>query len=1779
MLKQGNFIMEMNQKTKVCIKKATQFLVIQLLFLQFAIAQNYTYTFYPSIGTYTDCGSGTDDYRSISYSNCQFTTGTTFYSLGHFRVAVTSFNPNTGQLGISVKKCNGYFNNGNTFKIFVGDSPCGDIFECRSFTIYNSTTDRVQFTMTIPWMNYQGVRTLRFFLITSDQVYKQYGGSIDIVCSPSSNNNQCHCASNTTLTAMSGTFSDGSGTSDYGHNSDCKWVIQPSGATSISLNFSSFETEDGYDFVDIYDGSSTSSPLLASYSGQISPASVTSTGGSMLVHFHTDGSVSSTGWTAHYTSSTTSGCYCSANTTLTSPSGTFSDGSGSNSYNDNSDCNWLIMPPSATSISLSFSDFDTEGGWDYVEIHDGTSSSAPLLATYSGHNLNPADVTSSGGAMLVHFHSDGSVVGNGWTAQYTSSTVPSGCTWSDCTSGSCGNATYLTAAQKMAAIQYLCQHNIIDNGTGSSPFRPDDYITRAELAKMAFYGLYDGYPNVPDAPNLISDYISSPYTDLQDPGTYYYRAAKCLMYLQYHDDNGGITPFDRDQAYFNPGGTLSRKLVLKVLLETYDIAPYNGYSTSTPFSDYDASDSFWKYAKEAYTLGITNTSLFRPNDNCTRAEAAVFLYRILTNPNITIPTPVNSANPAISDFFIPNNLSPEALSAIGGIEYGNYKYYSKDCFSYPGWISMDFGFSYNSYITEMPSDYYPLTPLAHRAWNHTYNMYMNVISDPYSGHDYLLFHLSGGNILMYEKNGNSLTKKTEGDYNTVSANGTTIYTLTTPNQVVYTFEKLVGSKPVYYLRSIHNRFGDGIDINYQPSVATGYRRISSVVSGTGNAERTLQFAYYAGSDNISSVTDTKNRMVHFHYSNGNLHQFTDAKNQTTTYNYGTLNMEKDLLKSVQMPNGNTVHNEYAQRKLTSTRTNNNTATTITQSISQSNNEITYNTTVTEPVRANQNLVTHHIINSMGKITRVYDNCNVDMTINYTNNVHKTLPSSVVDNKTGITTSYSYTNSGCVNHRVTSASGLSKVESWAYNSYNDITDYTDANNNTTHYTYTPLGALSEVRDDLNRITSITNNSHGKPTTVHTPAGITYNYTYTNRGLLSQLSVSGTGLSQSFTYDVVGRKTQETNNGNTTQFAYDNNDNLTEITDALNHTTTMIYDANDNLTQITNALGYATVLTYDNNDLCTSQSYRGHSKYFTYNTDGSLRTFVSPNGQTRTFTYNNSGNITSDGYASYSYLDNGLIGSVSKDNKAITYGYDALARVTSVTYDNKTVTYTYDNADNIISIGYPDNRTVTYTYDAANRMTSVKDWNNHSIFYSYRDDNQLNYVQYPNNVRTTFSYDNAGRRTGQVTKRNNGNGTVIAQYTYTLDGNGNHESENIIEPYTTFPSPDSQIFTYHYGNDNRLTQAGSTMFGYDNNGNTTSKSGRTMTYDICDNLTSVSGNYNASFTYDGLGHRRSSTRNGSTTKYVLDILRGDAHVLMETNNAGAAQHYYIYGADGLVSRIGADGSTTHYYIYDHRGSTVAIVNSSTAADITHKYQYGDFGQILQSEELDSNPFRYVGKYGLMYETEDLYFVRARYYDPTIGRFLSEDPIWRSTNSYSYVGNNPIVDIDPSGRISLLEIGRLAIKTMAGGGGHVSKSASDVTIDLIKQLLYRNLDNTSGKQALSKKTEPIKRALCKVLPSAETCKNDPPEETRRQLDQEFAWQKTNDHAEAQWKINHELFNDLRNEFAWQNLDIPSKMVVVGAGVGLMVLGAPIIAPVIVSSLNAIPVIAPPAIYLLAY
>jgi RHS repeat-associated protein len=203
---------------------------------------------------------------------------------------------------------------------------------------------------------------------------------------------------------------------------------------------------------------------------------------------------------------------------------------------------------------------------------------------------------------------------------------------------------------------------------------------------------------------------------------------------------------------------------------------------------------------------------------------------------------------------------------------------------------------------------------------------------------------------------------------------------------------------------------------------------------------------------------------------------------------------------------------------------------------------------------------------------------------------------------------------------------------------------------------------------------------------------------------------------------------------------------------------------------------------------------------------------------------------------------------------------------------------------------------------------------------------------------------------------------------------------------------------YDGTNRLTSWGGKAITYDANGNITNFGSATYTWNARNQLTATS-NGSATFRYDALARRVSTSVSGVTTPYLYD---GQNPAMISTNQmlAGA-------GLDEIYAQINSSGATS--YLRDGLNSTVALTNSSAAT--TGNYSYSPYGDSVGTGT-STTPLQYTGR-----ENDGatgLYYYRARYYSPQLGRFISEDPIGLAggTNYYAYAGGDPISNSDPSG-----------------------------------------------------------------------------------------------------------------------------------------------------------------------
>jgi RHS repeat-associated protein len=208
---------------------------------------------------------------------------------------------------------------------------------------------------------------------------------------------------------------------------------------------------------------------------------------------------------------------------------------------------------------------------------------------------------------------------------------------------------------------------------------------------------------------------------------------------------------------------------------------------------------------------------------------------------------------------------------------------------------------------------------------------------------------------------------------------------------------------------------------------------------------------------------------------------------------------------------------------------------------------------------------------------------------------------------------------------------------------------------------------------------------------------------------------------------------------------------------------------------------------------------------------------------------------------------------------------------------------------------------------------------------------------------------------------------------------------------------------YNSANQQTGFGTQSLTYDLNGNLTSDGTNTYTWNGRNQLVSISGSVNASFQYDAFGRRANKTVSGTSTNYLYD----GPNVVQELSTTTLTANMLTGGLDEIFMRSDAGG--TWSYLRDGLGSTLALADSSST--IQSQYTYNSFGGTTSDGVASDNATQYTGREN---DGTDLYYYRARYYSPSLQRFISEDPIGLGggINLYAYVSNDPGNLTDPEG-----------------------------------------------------------------------------------------------------------------------------------------------------------------------
>ena len=612
-----------------------------------------------------------------------------------------------------------------------------------------------------------------------------------------------------------------------------------------------------------------------------------------------------------------------------------------------------------------------------------------------------------------------------------------------------------------------------------------------------------------------------------------------------------------------------------------------------------------------------------------------------------------------------------------------------------------------------------------------------------------------------------------------------------------------------------------------------------------------------------------------------------------------------------------------------------------------------------------------------------------------------------------------------------------ITQYGYDAAGNRTTITDANGHTTSFGYDGLNRLVSRSDALNHTWSYGYDAAGNMITLLDARGQTTGYSYDSLGRLVGIDYPGGQGDVSFTYDAVGNRLTMTDPTGQTTYAYDALDQPTAISQPGVGTVEYDYDE----------VGHLTELEY-------------------------------PDDRT----------------VSYDYDDAGWLETVTDwDSKEYEYTYDAAGRVTLVNLpvgvDNH---YRYDIGGRLVCLDYTDenNRTEAlagyrYTLDAVGNRTQaeeaqtpcngvqllpillkseaiqaaedeaasaawegerrgsaglaaplpsrpagrtawweqVVDWLGENVFtpgpvvrgdleqvIPYAFGSPMRSRTAATSAAISYSYDSLYRLTEAD--------TGAESYSYSYDGVGNRTS--LVITTTT---------TYQYDAADRLTSVGGQNYTFDDNGNKTSDGVHTLTYDAADRLVSISGGgVNASFSYNGDGLRVAQTVNNVTTTFAWDMGASLPQVLA-TNNAA-----YVYGVGLLGQEV---GEAWYYPLADGLGSLRRWTDDD--GDEVYAVDYTPFGGLAGASGASPSAWGYAGEY--QEGQSGLIYLRARWYDPATGRFLTRDPfagiptIPATLNPYVYALNNPVMYTDPSGEvIPLLALLALGLAGgMLGGVGY--------------------------------------------------------------------------------------------------------------------------------------------------
>jgi RHS repeat-associated protein len=367
------------------------------------------------------------------------------------------------------------------------------------------------------------------------------------------------------------------------------------------------------------------------------------------------------------------------------------------------------------------------------------------------------------------------------------------------------------------------------------------------------------------------------------------------------------------------------------------------------------------------------------------------------------------------------------------------------------------------------------------------------------------------------------------------------------------------------------------------------------------------------------------------------------------------------------------------------------------------------------------------------------------------------------------------------------------------------------------------------------------------------------------------------------------------------------------------------------------------------------------------------------------------------ASYTYDDAGRTETIDKFGETTTFEYDEASRPEKMTYDTGAYAlYTYDGRSRIKAVEHKNSsntllRKETNVYDPASRITS-------------RYEGPAS-----GGVTTTFGYDDAGQLLSESSSG------YSASYTYDANGNRTNRTVNgVSETYTVDDSDKLTSVTWSSGGNNYAKEYAYHWSGrvtgitYKTNSVTTST--ETLTWNKENRLISRGTD---TYTYNGLNTRVAKSDGGGSFTF---------------KRAGAGQTAPVLhdGAANYLPGISEKRSGTSTFLHSGIKNGQLQTNSSQSNTATNRYDA--FGNVLATTGTWKGPFGYGGKFGYQTDEADMQLLGDRYYDPTIGRFLSRDAAQDGRNWYVYCSNAPTARYDATG---LAEVQMIWYEAVPGTG----------------------------------------------------------------------------------------------------------------------------------------------------